>query len=1082
MVSLKSSPIARSGSKSSQPKSRVSGSAGAVAPVALPPLDDVAAHYLADEARLVQSLTERAVFTADERTRAGDIARRIVVSARARSGRIAGIDAFVKEYGLSSEEGVILLCLAESLLRIPDRETADQLIAEKIADGHWDRHIGHSDSAWVNASTWGLMLTGRVVKHRDDKGANPIAQLKRLVARSGEPVIRQAVRQAVKLLGDQFVLGETIKQALVRAKPLEAKGYRFSYDMLGEAAKTARDAEAYFDRYMAAIDTVGAAAGKLSSVHPDELMSRPSLSIKLSALHPRFEAGRERRLQGELLPRLLTLARAARSANVALTFDAEEQDRLELTLRMFGAVFTDPTMDGWPGLGLAVQAYGKRAIPALRWVRRLAELHGKRVPVRLVKGAYWDSEIKWAQDAGLADYPVFARKLHTDVSYLACVRFLLSDPVAFYPQFATHNAHSIASASVAGGNGAYEFQRLYGMGEALFDEVIGADKLGRPCRIYAPVGTRVDLVAYLVRRLLENGANTSFVHRLADEAVPIGDLVRDPVETVERERAGELPIRAAALPKPTEIYGPSRVGSLGLPLSEMTQRDELQGMLASHLKGSFAVGPIINGVARTGGRTAALVRCPHDRRERIGTVDWTTAADVEAAIASASAAAHGWDRTPASERAACLARAADLLERDRALLMAVIIREAGKSWVNAEGDIREAVDYLRFYANQANRLFSQPVILPGITGETNTMSLRARGPFACISPWNFPLALFVGQVAAALAAGNTVLAKPAPQTPVTAFLATQLLHEAGIPGDVLHVLPGNGQVGASLVRDPRIKGIALTGSTDTAWAIQRALADRRGEFVPLIAETGGLNAMIADSTALPEQVVRDCVRSAFDSAGQRCSSARVLFVHADVADRMIEMLVGAVEELQIGDPIDYATDIGPVIDEAAQDVLDAHKIRLQATGRQLVDMALPEDCRVGTYVTPAIYEVKQLQVGAREVFGPVLQVVRYERGSLDKVVAAINATGFGLTLGVHSRIGAVAHYVAEHARVGNLYVNRNQVGARVGSQPFGGEGLSGTGSKAGGATSLARYAVERVRSTDITATGGNWQLLGGLES
>jgi RHH-type transcriptional regulator, proline utilization regulon repressor / proline dehydrogenase / delta 1-pyrroline-5-carboxylate dehydrogenase len=1078
MISDKMSPLNRSKPKS--PRSKPGGQQPQGPVAGLPPFDELAAHHLMDEQRLASGLAERAVFTTDERTRASDLARRIVVAARANTAKLAGIDAFMKEYGLSSEEGVILMCLAESLLRIPDAETADQLIAEKIADGQWDRHRGHSDSLWVNASTWGLILTGKVVRLREAKGANPVNAFKRLVARSGEPVIRQAVRQAVRLLGDQFVLGATIKEALGRAKPLEAKGYRLSYDMLGEAARTARDAERYFERYLAAIEAIGAAAGPLASAHPDALMARPSISIKLSALHPRFEPGKERRLQAELLPRLLTLARAARGRNVPVTFDTEEQERLEPTLRLFAAVFADPALDGWPGLGLAVQAYSKRAIPTLRWVRRLAEVSGKRIPVRLVKGAYWDSEIKHAQEAGLAGYPVFTRKLYTDVSYLACVRFLLADPQAFYPQFGTHNAHSIASAHVAGGRGAYEFQRLFGMGEALYEEVTGEGKLGVPARIYAPVGTRVDLVAYLVRRLLENGANSSFVHRLSDDAVPVADLVRDPVEIAERERANGGEIQVRLLPLPVAIYG-ERVGSLGLALSEQAVRTPLRAEMAAHLTSSIAAGPFIDGALRAGSLEAAIVRCPHDRRERVGTVETTTAAEIEAALVSATACAHGFDRTPAGDRASALERAAALMERDRARLMAIIIREAGKTWGNAHGDVSEAVDLLRYYAGEARRKFSRPLDMGGVTGERNTLEWRGRGPVACISPWNFPLAIFTGQVAAALAAGNPVLAKPAPQTPLTAFLAVQMLHEAGIPGNALHLLPGDGKVGAALVRDPRIKAVAFTGSNEAAWAIQRALADRRGPIIPFVAETGGLNAMIADSSALPEQVVRDLVASAFDSAGQRCSAARILFVHEDVADKMIEMLVGAIEELDIGDPMDYATDIGPVIDGSAQDILDAHKIRLQATGRQLVDMALPEECRVGCYVTPAAYEVGKLTVTPREIFGPVLQVIRYSRGSLDRVVSELNATGFGLTLGVHSRIAAVADYVAEHARVGNLYINRNQIGARVGVQPFGGEGLSGTGPKAGGPNMVTRFATERSRSTDITATGGNWQLLGGDE-
>ncbi|MEQ1698213.1 MAG: bifunctional proline dehydrogenase/L-glutamate gamma-semialdehyde dehydrogenase PutA, partial [Hyphomicrobiaceae bacterium] len=1080
MITDRTSPISRTKSRAAKSRSEGAGRSDLLA--GLPPFEEISAHHLMDERRLVGDLVERAVFTPDERVRAGDVARSIVTEARGASGKLAGIDAFMKEYGLSSDEGVILMCLAESLLRIPDTETADQLIAEKITDGKWDKHRGHSDSLWVNASTWGLMLSGRVVRYRDARSSNPVTALKKLVARSGEPVIRQAVKQAVRLLGDQFVLGATITEAVARAKPLEAQGYRFSYDMLGESARTDGDAQRYFERYMVAIEGIGAASGPMTSVHPDALMGRSSISIKLSALHPRFEPGKERRLHNELLPRLLTLARAARVRNVPVTFDTEEQDRLEPTLAMFGAVMADPALANWPGLGIAVQAYGKRAMPALRWLRRLAETSGKRVPVRLVKGAYWDSEIKRAQEAGLSDYPVFTRKVYTDVSYLACVRYLLADPQAFYPQFGTHNAHSIASAYVAGGKGAYEFQRLFGMGDALYSAVAGADKLGVPCRIYAPVGARADLVAYLVRRLLENGANTSFVHKLADDEVRVSELVADPVAFVERERSRGREERAHFIRRPTELFGEDeRKGSLGLALSERSVRAPLLASMSGHIEGSFAAGPVIDGEARTAGAGALLVRCPHDRRERLGTVELSTADDIERAVASATACAHAFDRVGVAVRAEALAKAADLMERDRARLMAVMIREAGKTWAGAHGDVSEAVDLLRYYAAEAKRVFGETVRLPGVTGERNTIEWRARGPVACISPWNFPLAIFTGQIAAALAAGNPVIAKSAPQTPITAFLATQILHEAGIPANALHLLPGDGKVGAALVRDPRIKGIAFTGSNDTAWGIQKALAERRGAMIPFVAETGGLNAMIADSSALPEQVVRDCVMSAFDSAGQRCSAARVLFVHADVAAKTIEMLVGAIEELDIGDPMDFATDIGPVIDEAAQDVLDAHKIRLQSAGRQLVDMALPEDCRVGTYVTPAAYEVEKLAAVPKEIFGPVLQVVRYEGGALDKVVAAVNATGFGLTLSVHSRISAVADYVAEHAKVGNLYVNRNQIGARVGAQPFGGEGLSGTGPKAGGPNMVTRFATERVRSTDITATGGNWQLLGGEE-
>ena len=1040
--------------------------------------DEIASYHLVDEARLVGGLLERAVYSADERRRTAEIAQRLVVAVRAGRGRHGGIDAFMHEYGLSSEEGVMLMCLAEALLRIPDADTADALIAEKVGGGAWARHLGKSDSLFVNASTWGLMLTGRIVRLGEATDGGPLGSLKRLVARSGEPMIRQALRHAMRIMGDQFVLGRTIEEAIGRATSIERRGYRFSYDMLGEGARTAAAADRYLQRYTSAVDAVGRAAGKLEAPHADALMGRPGLSVKLSAIHPRFEPGKEERLGRELVPRLVELARLARARGLTLTIDAEEQDRLDITLGILGTVFLDPVLDGWAGLGIAVQAYGKRAIPVLRWLKRLSERGAKRIPVRLVKGAYWDSEIKWAQERGFVDYPVFTDKAHTDVSYLAAMRFLLSDPQAFYPQFATHNAHTIATAAVAGAGVAFEFQRLHGMGEALYDEVVGEAHLGRACRIYAPVGGHEDLLAYLVRRLLENGANTSFVNRLADDALPIADIVRDPVEVAERTWRADTAARPRPIPPPPELYGAHRRNSLGLALSEPAVRGPLLTELAAALEPSFASGPIVAGASTTGGDAARLVACPHDRRQRVGTVVEATPEHIEAAITSAAGAAHRWDRLGGPARAAVLEKAADLFERNRTRLMAVVVREAGKTIEAAQGDLREAVDFLRFYAGEARRLLAGPTALPGPTGETNALELRGRGVFACISPWNFPLAILTGQVAAALAAGNAVIAKPAGQTPITAFLAVELLHAAGVPGEVLHLLPGGGAVGAALVKDRRIGGIAFTGSNNTAWAIQSALAERRAAIVPFIAETGGINAMIADSSALPEQVVRDAVRSAFDQAGQRCSAARVLFLQKEIADHTIDMLVGAVEALDLGDPLDMATDVGPVIDEAAQDALEVHKMRMRAEARQLVDARLPEDCRAGTFVTPAVYEIAAARVLEREVFGPILHVVRFEGGQLDRVIAAINNLGFGLTLGLHSRIARVADFVAEHARVGNLYVNRNQIGAVVGVQPFGGEGLSGTGPKVGGPHTLVRFATERVRSTDITATGGNIGLLG----
>jgi RHH-type proline utilization regulon transcriptional repressor/proline dehydrogenase/delta 1-pyrroline-5-carboxylate dehydrogenase len=1045
-----------------------------------PARQEIAEHYLIDETRLMAGLLERALPRADERRRVSSLAARLVEGVRANRRKYGGVDAFMHEYGLSSEEGIILMCLAEALLRIPDRETADALIADKIAGGQWEKHLGRSDSLFVNASTFGLMLSGRVVRLGRDKGKGPAAILKRLVSRSGEPVIRQALRQAMRILGDSFVLGRTIEEALARAAPLEAKGYRFSFDMLGERARTAHDAGRYFGRYLAAVEAVGRAHPAGGDLRPYELAARPSVSVKLSALHARFDPGKEERLARELLPRLVELASAARARAIGLTVDAEEQDRLEATLGLFAAAFRARPLEGWPGLGLAVQAYGKRALPVLRWLRDLAAAEGKAIPVRLVKGAYWDSEIKWAQERGLDDYPVLTRKVHTDVSWLACMRFLLSEPAAFIPQFATHNALSVAAVGVAApSTAAFEFQRLHGMGEALYEQVAGGDGRsgGAACRIYAPVGPHEDLVAYLVRRLLENGANTSFVHRLADEAAPVADIVADPVATALAER--ESGAAARRLPRPADIYLPERRNSRGLALDAAGVRRALVADIETALESAaFAAAPVLDGEAQAPPGDGAAVLCPHDRRRSIGTVHVADAAQIERAIQGAAAATHAWERLGGPARAEILEKAADLYERDRARLMAAIVREAGKTLENAQSDLREAVDFLRYYAAEARRLFAGPTTLEGPTGETDTLELRARGPFACISPWNFPLAIFTGQVAAALAAGNPVLAKPAEQTPITAFLGAQLLNAAGLPPGVLQFLPGDGSVGAALVKDPRIAGVAFTGSNATARAIQETLARRRGAIVPFIAETGGLNAMIADSSALPEQAIRDAVRSAFDSAGQRCSAARLFFVQTDVAQPMIDMLVGAVEALDIGDPLDYATDIGPVIDEDAMDRLDAHKLRMQKVATRLVDLPLPAECEVGTYVTPAVYEIADAGMLREEVFGPILHVVRFEGGRLDKVVAAINASGYGLTLGLHSRIAAVADYVAEHARVGNLYVNRNQIGAAVGVQPFGGEGLSGTGPKAGGPHYVARFATERVRTTDITATGGNVALLG----
>ncbi|MEZ5776113.1 MAG: bifunctional proline dehydrogenase/L-glutamate gamma-semialdehyde dehydrogenase PutA [Hyphomicrobiaceae bacterium] len=1040
----------------------------------LPSRDDIAQHYLADEARVLGALIVRAMMSGDEKRRVEDLAKRLVHAGRAGRQKFGGIDAFLNEYGLTSEEGIILMCLAEALLRIPDSETADLLIDDKIPSGDWQRHLGNSESLFVNASTWGLMLTGHVIGLKDATRSGATGLLKRLVGKSGEPVIRQAMRQAMRIMGDQFVLGRNMKEALKRARAEEAKGYRYSYDMLGEAARTAEDATRYFERYMAAIATIGKAAGRAPvGSGLAELMTRPGLSVKLSAIHPRFEASQAARVHAELAPRLFEIASAARDAGLSLTVDAEEADRLDLTLAVLADVLVRPELKGWNGLGLAVQAYGRRALPVLRWLRRVAAVADKRLPVRLVKGAYWDSEIKWAQERGLPDYPVFTRKANTDVSYIASARYMLSEPSAFYPQFATHNAHTIAAIHTLGGQAEYEFQRLHGMGEALYAEVVGPERLDRPCRIYAPVGEHEDLLAYLVRRLLENGANTSFVNRLADDELPVAEIIRDPVERSEGYQQKSHPM----IPRPPDVLMPVRRNSLGLPLSEDIVREPLLRGMAKALENPFAVGPIVSGVV-TASADGQPVVSPHDHRVVVGAVTEAGPEHIEKALAAARAAQPGWCRQGGEARARVLEKAADLLEADRTRLMAVMVREGGKTIANALGDLREAADFLRYYAGEARRLFGEPTRLKGPTGEVNELSLHGRGVFACISPWNFPLAIFTGQIAGALAAGNAVIAKPAEQTSITAFIGTRILHQAGVPAEVLHLLPGGGgKVGAALIADRRVEGVAFTGSNETAGLIAAGLVKRGGAIAPFIAETGGINAMIVDSSALPEQVTRDAVMSAFDSAGQRCSALRVLFLQADVADRMIDMVTGAMHELKVGDPMDFATDIGPVIDDDAEAVLNAHKLRMQREARVLADLVLPESCRRGTYVTPAAYEIEGIAALEREVFGPILHVVRYQRSHLDKVCEAINATGYGLTLGIHSRIESTVEMVASRIRCGNIYINRNQIGAVVGVQPFGGEGLSGTGPKAGGPHYVARFATERVRTTDITASGGNTALL-----
>ncbi len=998
-------------------------------------------------------------------------ARRLVAAVRAKGPAHGGIDAFLHEYALSSPEGVALMCLAEALLRIPDRGTIDRLIRDKIAAANWPNHLGHSGSVFVNASTWALMLTGRML--RDNPSESEFAHvLHRFVARSGEPVVRQAVLAAMRILGRQFVMGRTIGEALDRAESSEHHGYRHSYDMLGEAAKTAADATRYHDAYAQAIAAIGEAT------HGRPVEEAPGISVKLSALHPRYEVAQRERVMREQLPRLADLAARAKAAGIGLTVDAEEADRLELSLDLVEALAGMPGLAGWDGLGLAVQAYQKRAPAVLDWLAELAAATKRRLMVRLVKGAYWDSEVKRAQERGLATYPVYTRKVATDVSYLACAkRLFAAGSATFYPQFATHNAHTIAAVlELAGKRRAkgtdWEFQRLHGMGEALYQAVVGPEKLNRPCRVYAPVGSHEDLLAYLVRRLLENGANTSFVNRIVDQRQPIAAIIADPVAALSKLKPRSHP----DIPPPRDLYRPERANSTGIDLADRRALAALRGGMAAGLAQPALAAPIVSGRDVAG--KAEPVFDPADRRRQIGTVVAADPGAVEAALAAAARAASDWERTPAIERAAILERAADLYERDRYALMALVIREGGRTIPAALSEVREATDYLRYYGARTRADFAAPLALPGPTGERNRLFLHGRGVFTCISPWNFPLAIFTGQIAAALAAGNAVIAKPAEQTPLTAAAAIRRLHEAGIPGDALHLLPGSGEtVGAALTADPRVAGVAFTGSTDTARAINLALARRAGPIVPLIAETGGQNAMIVDSSALPEQVVTDALTSAFDSAGQRCSSLRLLYVQDDIAPRLLPLLAGAMEELSIGDPALLSTDSGPVIDDEARAALEKHAERMSREGRLLYECALPTGTERGTFFAPRAFEIDSARRLTGEVFGPILHIVRWHADRLDRVIDEIAATGFALTLGIHSRIDETVRYVLDRLGVGNSYVNRNMIGAVVGVQPFGGEQLSGTGPKAGGPRYLHRFATERTVSTDTTASGGNATLL-----
>ncbi|WP_299848544.1 bifunctional proline dehydrogenase/L-glutamate gamma-semialdehyde dehydrogenase PutA [uncultured Roseovarius sp.] len=976
----------------------------------------------ASEAETLARLTEEAGLSAEDRASICARGAQLVRDIRGQSSP-GLMEVFLAEYGLSTDEGVALMCLAEALLRVPDAETIDALIEDKIAPSDWGKHMGHSTSPLVNASTWALMLTGKVLQE-DTKG--PVGHLRGAIKRLGEPVIRTAVARAMKEMGRQFVLGENIQAAMDRARGMEKKGYSYSYDMLGEAARTDNDATRYHLAYSRAITAIATAC-----TH-DDIRDNPGISVKLSALHPRYEVAQREQVMEILVPRLRSLALLAKSARMGLNIDAEEADRLSLSLDVIETVLSEPALAGWDGFGVVVQAFGQRAGHVLDFLNDLATRLDRRIMVRLVKGAYWDTEIKLAQVEGIDGFPVFTKKAATDISYIANARKLLGMTDRIYPQFATHNAHTVAAIlEMATDKKTFEFQRLHGMGEALHDIVLKAE--GTRCRIYAPVGAHRDLLAYLVRRLLENGANSSFVNQIVDEDVPPEVVARDPFEAVNDP--------APYLPKGPELFQPERPNSKGFDLKHQPTLDLINDARAPFATHQWASTPLLAGKAKP--LDARPVINPADPADTVGTVATTSPADIETALSKAAP----WDAS-ASERAKVLNKVADLYEENFGELFALLAREAGKIWVDEVAELREAVDFLRYYA--ANAPETPPV-----------------GVFTCIAPWNFPLAIFTGQMAAALAAGNAVLSKPAEQTPLIAHFAVSLMHKAGVPKTVLQLLPGGGDIGAALTSDPRVGGVAFTGSTATAMKIRKAMAENLAPGAPLIAETGGLNAMIVDSTALPEQAVAAIVESAFQSAGQRCSALRCLYVQDDIAEPFLKMLKGAMDALSIGEPWLLSTDCGPVIDETARKGIADHIQQARAEGRLLHELKTPNS---GTYIAPSLIKVDGIDKLEREIFGPVLHVATFGSEELDKVIDTINATGYGLTFGLMTRIDDRVQHVTERVNAGNMYVNRNQIGAIVGSQPFGGEGLSGTGPKAGGPHYLGRFSASAAPQDGIAWT------------
>lgn len=1033
-----------------------------------PPLDQRRVAILTaqrmDETACVEERLQQAALPPETLAHIQKTASELVTELRKKNLHKNSLDAFLFAYDLSSEEGIVLLCLAEALLRIPDEETIDKLIKEKLSSAHWETHLGKNKPLFVNAVTWSLILTGKILAPEQNNNYW-VKTFKSMLEKGSTPLIRKAVIAAVEILGEQFIVGKNIDDALKNSVANEKKGYLYSYDMLGEAAHTAKDAKHYFQLYKNAILAIH------KKGNYDSIYNAPGISVKLSALNPRYEFSQRERILSEVIEQVRQLAYLAKNANIGLTVDAEEADRLDLSLTVFAAVFSDPQLGNWEGFGLAVQAYQKCAMPVIEWLVYLAQQTQRRIMLRLVKGAYWDYEIKDSQMKGLENYPVFTRKVSTDVSYIACAKKMLSAPNEIYSQFATHNAYTVATIlALADNHSDFEFQALHGMGHALYESIINKDHYR--CRIYAPVGTHEDLLGYLVRRLLENGANVSFVNRIVNEKLPIAELIAHPQQQLIQYSSKLHP----HIPLPKAIFQPERKNSQGLDLANLLVQIDLATAMQQAAKKIGSAAPMIGKHKQEKG-ASVVVTNPAMRKEIIGKYQQATKKEVEIALERAAAAAWRWDHTPIEERAALLEKAADLFEAHMPELMMLTIREGGKIIFDAVGEVREAVDSCRYYAAQARSALTTKT-LPSYTGETDELQMHGRGVTVCISPWNFPLAIFAGQVTAALAAGNPVIAKPSHQTTLIAARAVELLHQAGIPEDVLQLLPGKGSVvGTQLIKDPRVKLVVFTGSTETARFINQTLAAKEGAITTLIAETGGQNAMIVDSSAWAEQVVVDAITSAFNSAGQRCSALRVLFLQQDIAEKIIRLLAGAMAELQLGDPSLLVTDVGPVIDKDAQEKLHKHLNFLKRHGKLIYQTKIPAQNSNGTFFAPCAYEIPNLKLLTHEVFGPILHVIRYRSKDLDKVIDAINATGYGLTLGIQSRIDETVKYIQQRVRAGNAYVNRNIIGAVIGVQPFGGEGLSGTGPKAGGPHYLPHMCVERTLTINTTATGGNASLM-----